>query len=215
MDETTELCDFILPTHHYLESWGDAEAKTGAVSFQQPTIYPLFKTRPFQTSLLKWSGNNTEYETYFKTYWSGKLGSEDALNAALQLGVKEDAAAPAGAGAYSGAAVAEASAAITAITIGKGAEVVLYQKTSIGTGTGATNPWLQELPDGITKATWDNYALISLTMAKELLKLNLIDGTEKESNNYEYFPQKPVIKLTVVGANTNNGGKFNIVLCNL
>lgn len=207
MDETTELCDFILPTHHYLESWGDAEAKTGAVSFQQPTIYPLFKTRPFQTSLLKWSGNNTEYETYFKTYWSGKLGSEDALNAALQLGVKEDAAAPAGAGAYSGAAVAEATAAVSAAKKGTGAEVVLYQKTSIGTGTGATNPWLQELPDGITKATWDNYALISLSMAKSLLGLNLIDGTEKESNNYEYFPQKPVIKLTVVGANTNNKPK--------
>ena len=45
--------NIILPTHHYLESWGDAEAKTGYVSFLQPTIYPLFKTRPYQTSLLK------------------------------------------------------------------------------------------------------------------------------------------------------------------
>jgi len=74
---------------------------------------------------------------------------------------------------------------------------VLYQKTSIGTGTGATNPWLQELPDAISKATWDNYALISMSMAKEVLGLDLINGSEKESNNYEYYPQKPVIKLTV------------------
>jgi hypothetical protein len=44
MDETTELCDYIIPNHHYLESWGDAEPKTGIISFQQPTIYPLFKT---------------------------------------------------------------------------------------------------------------------------------------------------------------------------
>ena len=50
MDETTELCNYILPTHHYLESWGDAEPKSGVTCFIQPTIYPLFKTRPFQTS---------------------------------------------------------------------------------------------------------------------------------------------------------------------
>ena len=72
MDETTELCKYIIPTHHYLESWGDAEPKSGYISFIQPTIYPLFKTRPFQTSLLKWSGNNTDYETYFKNYWTDK-----------------------------------------------------------------------------------------------------------------------------------------------
>ncbi|MBE2230324.1 MAG: TAT-variant-translocated molybdopterin oxidoreductase [Chitinophagaceae bacterium] len=196
MDETTELCDYILPAHHYLESWGDAEPKAGAVSFQQPTIYPLFKTRPFQTSLLKWSGNNTDYETYFKNYWTGKLGSEAAFNKALQDGIKEETVAVS-AGSYSGAAVDAAKAAVSAAKISTGTELVLYQKTSIGTGTGATNPWLQELPDAISKATWDNYALMSLPMAKELLGLNLIDGSEKESNNYEYYPQKPVIKLTL------------------
>jgi len=33
----------------------------------------------------------------------------------------------------------------------------LYQKAAIGTGLQANNPWLQELPDPITKVTWDNY----------------------------------------------------------
>src|SRR5206468_3640117 len=51
MDETTELCQYSIPSHHYLESWGDAEPRTGYISFIQPTIFPLFKTRPFQTSL--------------------------------------------------------------------------------------------------------------------------------------------------------------------
>ena len=55
----------------------------------QPTIYPLFKTRPFQTSLLKWSGNDTDYDTYFKNYWTGKLGSDEAFEKALQDGVLE------------------------------------------------------------------------------------------------------------------------------
>ncbi|HNU12890.1 MAG TPA: TAT-variant-translocated molybdopterin oxidoreductase [Chitinophagaceae bacterium] len=197
MDETTELCEYVAPSHHYLESWGDAEPKTGVLSFMQPTIYPLFKTRPFQTSLLKWSGNNTDYEVYFKNYWTGKLGSEGAFNKILQDGIKEEAPAAAGAGTYNGGAVTTAISAIESAKKVTGAEVVLYQKTSIGTGTGATNPWLQELPDAISKATWDNYALISMSMAKEVLGLNLIDGSEKESNNYEYYPQKPVIKLTV------------------
>ena len=83
MDETTELCEYIIPNHHYLESWGDAEPKAGIVSFLQPTIYPLFKTRPFQTSLLRWSGSTQDYETYFKEYWTGKLGSETAYNKAI------------------------------------------------------------------------------------------------------------------------------------
>ena len=198
MDETTELCQFILPSNHYLESWGDASPKEGVVSFLQPTIYPLFKTRAFQTSLLKWSGINTSYEEYFKQYWIEQLGSETAFNNILQEGLQDKTAAPA-AGSYSSAALATAAQAITTAPAVTGTELVLYQKASIGTGTGAVNPWLQELPDSISKASWDNYALISMTMAKELVGVDLINGTEKESNNYEYYPQKPVIKITLGG----------------
>ncbi len=190
MDETTELCEYIIPNHHYLESWGDAAPKAGFVSFLQPTIYPLFKTRPFQTSLLKWSGNTQDYETYFKKYWVAKLGSEEAFNKALQDGVAESPAA-AGAGGYSGAATAAAQTAIESYKKVTGAEVVFYQKVSIGTGSQAGNPWLQELPDPVTKATWDNYALISIKKAEELgIKLN---------TDYEYYPEKPVIEFTIGG----------------
>lgn len=189
MDETTELCNYIIPTHHYLESWGDAEPKSGLISFLQPAIYPLFKTRPYQTSLLKWAGNNTDYDTYFKNYWTSRLGSPDAFDKALQDGILETAPSGASAGAFSGGGIAAAAAAIGAAKKGDNDEVVLYQKVSIGTGAGAANPWLQELPDPISKATWDNYALISMAKANELgIKLN---------NDYEYYPQKPVIKLTL------------------
>ena len=189
MDETSELCEYIIPNHHYLESWGDAEAKPGFVSFLQPTIYPLFKTRPFQTSLLRWSGSTKDYETYFKEYWVGELGSETAYHTVLQDGIKEIPVAPAGAGAYNGGAVAAATAAIEGYKKSTGTEVVLYQKVSMGTGSQAGNPWLQELPDPISKATWDNYALISMKKADELgIKVN---------TDYEYYPQKPVIEITI------------------
>ncbi len=194
-DETSELCTYNLPTHHYLESWGDAEPKAGITSFIQPTIYPLFKTRPYQTSLLKWSlptgqagGNNTDYDTYLKTYWTGKLGSEDAYNKALQDGIVESASTPAAASFNSGT-VAGAADLISKGKKGGKTELVLYQKISIGTGTGATNPWLQELPDPISKAAWDNYAMISIAKANELgVKLNV---------DYEYYPQKPVFEFAV------------------
>jgi MoCo/4Fe-4S cofactor protein with predicted Tat translocation signal len=189
MDETTKLCEYVLPAHHYLESWGDAEPKTGVISFQQPTINPLFKTRPYQTSLLRWSGSTQDYEDFYKQYWMGKLGSEDAFNTTLQNGVKEEAAATPSAGSYNGGAVAAAASAIAGYKKGIGSELVIYQKVSIGTGSQAGNPWLQELPDAVSKATWDNYALISMSKAKELgIKLDV---------DYEYYPEKPVVELTI------------------
>lgn len=197
LDETTEHCQFSVPAPHYLESWGDANPKANVICFQQPTIHPLFKTRPFQTSLLKWSGNDTEYDVYFKNYWNGQPGGEAAFNEGLQNGLREEASEGKGAGSYSAAALAAATAAIQSYAPVTGIEVALYQKAAIGSGVGATNPWLQELPDGISKATWDNYALMSMPMAKELLGLDLMHGSEKEINNYEFYPQKPVVKITL------------------
>lgn len=190
-DETAQNCQYILPANHFLESWGDAEAKTNHLSFIQPTIHPLFKTRAFATSLLIWSGSTAaDYETYFKNYWISKLGSQAAFDKALQDGVIETPAAVEGAS-FNGAAVADASAKLSAAKSGK-YEVVLYQKVSIGDGKMANNPWLQEMPDPMTRATWDNYAVISPALQKELFpNLNL--------DNYEVEPDKPVVSITVGG----------------
>ncbi len=189
LDETTELCNYIIPSHHYLESWGDAEPKAGTTSFIQPTIFPLFKTRPFQTSLLKWSGNTTDYDTYFRNFWTTRLGSDEAFQKALQDGLVTTTTTATAAGGFSGAGVAGAASAITAAKKGGNDELVLYQKVSIGNGAGAGNPWLQELPDPITRATWDNYAMISMAKAQQLgIKLDV---------DYEYYPSKPVIKIAL------------------
>jgi MoCo/4Fe-4S cofactor protein with predicted Tat translocation signal len=189
-DETTQLCKYVLPDHNFLESWGDAEGKSGYISFIQPTIAPLFKTRAFQTSLLKWSGNNTEYADYLKSYWLTKLGTQEAFDKALQDGVLESPAAVA-AGAFNNSAVAAAASAAGSAKKGGKAELVVYQKNTIGSGKEANNPWLQELPDPITKATWDNYAIISFAMAKEM-------GIVLD-DNYEVEVTKPVITVKVGG----------------
>lgn len=202
MDETTEQCKYILPSHHWLESWGDTEPKTGYYSLIQPTINPLFKTRAFQTSLIKWSSAAgslvNDYETYFKTYWSAKLGSTDLWEKALQDGVVEPAAMPVGGGSFSSAKLAEAAAAVATIKTAP-VEIMLYQKLSIGDGTQANNPWLQELPDPVTKVTWDNYAMMSPAMAKSLLNLDVMNQEHGKQSDYEVHPEKPVVKITVNG----------------
>ena len=61
-NETAFLCDYLTPTHHYLESWGDVEPKRGHFSLIQPAIAPIFAnvgrhgTRQAEESLLRWAG---------------------------------------------------------------------------------------------------------------------------------------------------------------
>ncbi|MEJ7767488.1 MAG: TAT-variant-translocated molybdopterin oxidoreductase [Chitinophagaceae bacterium] len=193
--ETTELCKFMVPSHHFLESWGDAEPKTGYFSLVQPTIAPLFKTRQFQDSLLKWSGNATTYDLYCRQYWTGKLGSSNSYDKALQDGVIEPAAVAVNAGTYNAAAVETAVSALSSIKKGGKTELMLYQNVSMGEGKQANNPWLLELPDPITKATWDNYVMVSPALAKELFKIDIKE--RRQADDYEVHPEKPVVTIKV------------------
>jgi MoCo/4Fe-4S cofactor protein with predicted Tat translocation signal len=198
MDETTELAKLVLPAPHFLESWGDTEPRPGYYCFLQPTIAPLFKTRPFEESLLKWSGNNTTYEAYFKQYWIGKLGGVEAYEKALQDGVIEPAAAATGSTpTYNNGRIADAATALAAVKGGGPFEVVFYQKVGMGIGTQANNPWLLELPDPVTKISWDNYAILSPKVAKEKFNLDLAD--RRQADAYEVVPEKQLIKLTING----------------
>ncbi len=205
MDETTEYCKYTSPTHHWLESWGDAEPKTGYYSFMQPVINPLFKTRYFQTALLKWSlptgqaGGSAvaDYETYFKTYWAQKLGGSDNYNKALQDGVAQPQTAAVSGATFSNAKLADATAKATQVK-GGATELVIYQKLSVGDGTQANNPWLQELPDPVSKVTWDNYVMMGPAMYKELYGKDVL-ADKGASDAYEVHPEKPVVKITANG----------------
>lgn len=53
---TSQLCTYIAPDHHYLESWSDANPKEGYYSITQPVISKLFNTRQAQESLMAWAG---------------------------------------------------------------------------------------------------------------------------------------------------------------
>jgi molybdopterin-containing oxidoreductase family iron-sulfur binding subunit len=194
-DETTQLCKYILPAPHFLESWGDAEPKAGYVSLIQPTINPLFDTRPFEQTLLNWSGNPTAWDVYLKNYWITKLGSQATFDKALQDGVIETPAAEAGA-TFNAGAVSQAVSAANSMKKGGELEVVVYQKVGVGNGKQANNPWLLELPDPITRVSWDNYAVISPVQAK---KFGIDLGDRRSADKYEVTTAKPVVKVKVHG----------------
>ncbi len=71
---------------------------------------------------------------------------------------------------------------------------MIYQKVALGDGKQGNNPWLLEMPDPITRVSWDNYAIISPRLAKEY-GINLSDRWE--ADKYEIYPEKPVIKVKV------------------
>ncbi|HTS43300.1 MAG TPA: TAT-variant-translocated molybdopterin oxidoreductase [Puia sp.] len=193
LDETTEWCKYTIPAPHFLERWGDAEPKSGLISMLQPTIAPLFKSRAFEDSLLKWSGNTTAYETYFKQYWVNKLGTVEAYEKALQDGVVENSGTATNAVAYSNSRLTEAAAAIGSMKKGGNLELVIYQSVALGVGQQANNPWLLELPDPITRANWDNYAVVSPKFLKDNWGIDL--NNVHQSDKFEIHPEKPVIKI--------------------
>ena len=198
-DETTQLCKYVVPSHHYLESWGDAEAKTNQFSFLQPTIYPLFKTRQWQDSLLKWSGSSTDYLANLKSFWSAKLGGETGWDKTLQEGVYNVTSSAAISASFSSSAVAGALSALASSKASDKTELVVYEKIAIGAGHGTTNPWLMELPDPVTRATWDNYLVVSPTMAKDKNFLGIDLTNNGQADSYEVQPPKHLVDITVNG----------------
>lgn len=197
MDETAQNCKYVVPDNHFLESWGDAEPKTGYYSLMQPGIAPIFKTRAFQDSLLTWAGATTTYAQFWNQYWMGKLGTQENFDLALQEGVIEPAGEMAMGGAGFAGNVAAATSAIQSKKLGGGnKELVVYEKVSIGRGgCWSNNPWLQEMPDPMTKATWDNYVCVSPKTAFDL-------GAELTSIN-EVDNKKHVLKITANGVTIN------------
>ncbi len=168
-DETASLCSYITPDHHALEAWNDYNPKANHYALAQPSIRPLFDTAAAQESFLVWAGQakrggkdskvvydlikknwevngfplQTKYAD-FHTYWN-KAIHDSCIELTLPAGE---------AVAFNESALSGLANQVKSVS---GTEVILYQKNGIGSGLQANNPWLQEMPDPITKVTWDNY----------------------------------------------------------
>jgi MoCo/4Fe-4S cofactor protein with predicted Tat translocation signal len=189
-DETASLTDIIAPDHHYLESWNDAEPKKNHFSLAQPTITPIFRTRQAQSSFLTWAeSDETDYFNVIKKNWKNwfysKSDKSDNFQTfwdkALYDGVMEF---PESTSAIAFEGDVNAAATFVAKNYKEnnaGFELVIFESAGLGNGSQANNPLLHELPEPITKATWDNYLTISQKDATAL-GLSMVEGKTRKAN---------------------------------
>jgi len=182
LDETAACADAVCPDHHFLEAWGDAEPVASFYSLAQPTIAPLFDTRSAQDSLLKWLGETPDFYQYLREFWRTTLYPQQDRDAtfddfwdhSLHDGVFATPRRTASAWPFVGdsnraaAGIQRDHARTAADARADRHELHLYETVGLRDGTHANNPWLQELPDPVTKITWGNYAAIAPSFAVRL-----------------------------------------------
>lgn len=90
-------------------------------------------------------------------------------------------------------------------------ELALYEKVGIGNGNQANNPWLQELPDPISKITWDNYVTMS---PKEMAAKGylLMKRQDREASVVNVTVNGVTIKLPIVPQPGQAEGTIGIAL---
>ncbi|HEX3853766.1 MAG TPA: TAT-variant-translocated molybdopterin oxidoreductase [Polyangiaceae bacterium] len=170
-DETSERCSWHLNAAHYLESWGDALSWNGTLSIVQPLIAPLYNGRSALEVVAQLAGSEKpDALALVRMTHAFGLGSEHAWRRALSAGVLEgSAAARVEPKLKPLAKVALAEAELGGLSLGNGKlELVFGIDPKIVDGRYANNAWLQELPESLTKLTWDNAVFISPRTAKEL-----------------------------------------------
>jgi MoCo/4Fe-4S cofactor protein with predicted Tat translocation signal len=170
-DETTAaanaVTDINLPAAHYLESWGDVKTADGTTVIVQPLIQPLFGGLT-ELEVLARIGGLAETDPYKITRETSGLNDE-AWKKALHDGFVVGTASKPAAVSYNASALVPALANITLTTPTKeNLEVVFARDYSVDDGRWANNGWLVEVPDPVTKMTWDNAVLVSRRTAEEL-----------------------------------------------
>jgi molybdopterin-containing oxidoreductase family iron-sulfur binding subunit len=187
LDETTQLAHVLLPDHHFLESWGDYVPRTGAGSLIQPVMTPVFNTKQTGDVLLSIAQRagvqlpNTAptFYDYLRGRWNREVlptagieadaeTGEDPWRLALKAGVVAGATAVAPAPAQPASALAPVSVAVPTFTGDGDYHLVVYPSYRFWDGRLANRPWLQELPDPVSKFTWSSWIEVSPAAAQRL-----------------------------------------------
>jgi Fe-S-cluster-containing dehydrogenase component/anaerobic selenocysteine-containing dehydrogenase len=169
IDETSSKAEWHVPRAHYLESWGDARALGGTLSVIQPLILPLFGGRtPVEVLGLMVADKERPGYDIVRDTWRPILGEADfdkkwnrVLHDGLFAGSELTEVVP-------GAKAADLAQLTGAAASASDLEIVFLPSPSLHDGRFANDGWLQELPDPLTKLTWDNPALVSPKTAETL-----------------------------------------------
>jgi MoCo/4Fe-4S cofactor protein with predicted Tat translocation signal len=173
-DETGEMATWHVNRAHHLEAWGDCRAYDGTLTMIQPLIEPLFhgKSAIEMLAILADADEVAGYDIVRRTFreTTGLSNIEPQWRRALHDGL------------LSGSAYAAATPIIRRHDLVEPIdalherwsanrseyEVVFAQDPKLYDGRFANNGWLQELPEPLTKLTWDNAAIMNPTTAKNL-----------------------------------------------
>jgi len=176
-DETSALAHLILPEHTPLESWGDAQPRAGVRSVLQPAVRPLQDTQALIDALLD-IGRAVSPEVAaklptgsFRTLLEAAWSDADFRQVLQRGGVFAEKSGPASASLSPG--VAKLGVADPVLE-GEGDYVLLALPSPLlYDGRGANLPWLQEIPDPVTKIVWQSWLEVSHETAQ---KLGLVAG---------------------------------------
>ncbi len=221
-DATSAASTWHLPMAHYLESWSDAWTADGAYLAIQPMILPLFgglSEIELMNMLLdgpKIEGPELVKETFrasgvtgdFDAAWSKFL--HDGFASHVQLRDK-----PPTFNGNTAGGIAHTLWMPTAPPTAQSPEIVLVPSYAVDDGRYANNGWLQEMPDPVTKLTWDNAALMSPMFAHGLKVTNgdLVRVTVTEKTNDPNG--KPIARELVIAALISPGHADNSVTISL
>jgi molybdopterin-containing oxidoreductase family iron-sulfur binding subunit len=168
-NETSRFAHWLLPEAHFLEVWGDARSLDGTPSLIQPL---LGGKSVLEVLSLLVHGAMTEGPSLVRDAWiPGILGEDDVENKwsrAVHDGVYLETASTE-AITIDGSRIEEVIRSLPPSgEVRDALELSFTLSSSVYDGRFANNGWLQELPDPITRLTWDNAALLSPRTAAEL-----------------------------------------------
>lgn len=170
-DETSKLANWHINRAHFLEAWGDGFSFTGTRSIIQPQIEPLYSgisEIEFLSTIL--NGQKPKGYDLVQETWKSYFGSnfESQWKKALHDGLAGEETFATESVRISNRFNRQARNFITDAESADGMELVIRPHSTVFDGRYANNGWLQELPEPMTKITWDNVALMSKKTADEL-----------------------------------------------
>ena len=141
-------------------------------------------------------GEENSYYNFLRRFWESNILGGKSFNQALYDGFVNNG--PAETTPTTTAAGGNAAAAVSALSGNAGSEweLQLYTKVGMGDGRQATNPWLQEFPDPITRTVWDNYVTINPADA-ERLNISMWNGGPERNGRMQF--NGPLYNLTANG----------------
>ncbi|MCH8522997.1 MAG: TAT-variant-translocated molybdopterin oxidoreductase [Balneolales bacterium] len=172
-EETSKLSTWYVNRAHFLEYWGDGYDYTGIPSIIQPMILPLFNGKSeIEVLGLIATGSEVDAADEVKSTWRPLLGSnfETKWQQVLHDGLAKDLTFRSADVRLAGNFTRDITSTFDRVSVvgDNGLEVTIKPDPKLLDGSLANNAWLQELPDPMTKITWDNVALVSPNTAEQL-----------------------------------------------